>query len=125
MGGRGHVPVRALTALQVLDDTLAVKAGETLLVGGAGTVTGGLIVALAVQRGVKVFATAGPSSAERASRLGATAVVDYHDSDWPDQIRAAAWSSPSAPAFRSPTPRPRWRAPPVTVARSPWILNKT
>lgn len=98
----GAFPVRALTALQVLDDTLAVKAGESLLVGGAGTVTGGLIVALAVQRGVKVFATAGSSSAERASRVGATTVVDYHDSDWPEQIRAARGSGVDAAVNTAP-----------------------
>ena len=43
--------VPALTAAQVLDDALAVQPGETLLVHGAGGVTGRLIAQLAVVRG--------------------------------------------------------------------------
>jgi len=81
-------PVPALTAEQVLGDTLRVRAGEQLLVHGAGGVTGGLLVALAVLRGAQVIATAGPSSQQRVTALGARHVVDYHDHDWPEQVRA-------------------------------------
>jgi NADPH:quinone reductase-like Zn-dependent oxidoreductase len=81
-------PVPALTAGQVLGDTLGVRAGEQLLVHGAGGVTGGLLVALAVLRGAQVIATAGPSSQQRVTALGARHVVDYHDHDWPEQVRA-------------------------------------
>ena len=81
-------PVPALTAEQVLGDTLGVRAGEQLLVHGAGGVTGGLLVALAVLRGARVIATAGPSSQQRVTALGARHVVDYHDHDWPEQVRA-------------------------------------
>lgn len=81
-------PVPALTAEQVLGDTLHVRAGEQLLVHGAGGVTGGLLVALAVLRGAQVIATAGPSSQQRVTALGARHVVDYHDHDWPEQVRA-------------------------------------
>jgi NADPH:quinone reductase-like Zn-dependent oxidoreductase len=81
-------PVPALTAEQVLGDTLRVRAGEQLLVHGAGGVTGGLLVALAVLRGAQVIATAGPSSRQRVTALGARHVVDYHDHDWPEQVRA-------------------------------------
>ncbi len=85
----GTFPVPALTAVQVLDEALRVKPGERLLVNGAGSVTGGLIVSLAVIRGIEVLATAGPSSRERVSRAGAATVVDYHDPDWPEQILRA------------------------------------
>jgi NADPH:quinone reductase-like Zn-dependent oxidoreductase len=81
-------PIPALTAEQVLSDALHVRAGEHLLVHGAGGVTGGLLVALAALRGVQVIATAGPSSRERVSALGARHVIDYHDQDWPEQVRA-------------------------------------
>jgi NADPH:quinone reductase-like Zn-dependent oxidoreductase len=81
-------PVPALTAEQVLGDTLGLRAGERLLVHGAGGVTGGLLVALAVLRGAEVIATAGPSSQQRVTALGARHVVDYHDHDWPEQVRA-------------------------------------
>jgi len=82
-------PVPALTAIQVLDESLRLKPGERLLVNGAGGLTGGLIVSFASLRGIHVFATAGPSSRQRVIRAGAATVVDYHDSDWVAQIRAA------------------------------------
>src|SRR5438132_4762648 len=80
-------PVPALTAGQVLGDALGIRAGEPLLVHGAGGVTGGLLVALAVLRGAEVIATAGPASQQRVSALGAHHVIDYHDQQWPEQIR--------------------------------------
>src|SRR5689334_5792058 len=64
-------PVPALTAGQVLGGTLGVRAGERLLVHGAGGVTGGLLVALAALRGAEVIATAGPASRPRVTALGA------------------------------------------------------
>jgi NADPH:quinone reductase-like Zn-dependent oxidoreductase len=81
-------PVPALTAEQVLSDTLNVRAGEQLLVHGASGVTGWLLVALAALRGAQVIATAGPSSQQRVTTLGARHVIDYHDQDWPAQVRA-------------------------------------
>lgn len=81
-------PVPALTAEQVLSDALSIRAGEQLLVNGAGGVTGGLLVALGTLRGAQVIATAGPSSQQRVSELGARHVFDYHDPEWPDQVRA-------------------------------------
>jgi NADPH:quinone reductase-like Zn-dependent oxidoreductase len=80
-------PVPALTAEQVLSESLKLARGETLLVHGAGGTTGGLIVQLAALRGVRVIATAGPSSAARVALAGAVEVVDYHDSGWPDRVR--------------------------------------
>jgi NADPH:quinone reductase-like Zn-dependent oxidoreductase len=81
-------PVPALTAEQVIGEALAVQAGEQLLVQGAGGVTGGLLVALGILRGAQVIATAGQASQQRVRALGAHQVVDYHDRDWPEQVRA-------------------------------------
>jgi NADPH:quinone reductase-like Zn-dependent oxidoreductase len=81
-------PVPAITAEQVLGGALNIHAGEPLLIHGAGGVTGGLLAALAVLRGAEVIATAGPSSRQRVSALGARHVIDYHDQDWPEQVRA-------------------------------------
>jgi NADPH:quinone reductase-like Zn-dependent oxidoreductase len=80
-------PVPALTAEQVLADSLKLAEGETLLVHGAGGTTGGLIVQLAALRGARVIATAGPSSAARTAQAGAAEVLDYHDSRWPERVR--------------------------------------
>jgi NADPH:quinone reductase-like Zn-dependent oxidoreductase len=88
----GAFPVPALTAEQVLSEALDVQPGETILVTGAGGVTGGMIVALATHYGATVIATAGPSSAERVTALGAAVVLDYHDRDWTTRAMEAAGS---------------------------------
>jgi NADPH:quinone reductase-like Zn-dependent oxidoreductase len=96
-------PVPALTAEQVLSDALRIRAGEHVLVHGAGGVTGGLLVALAALRGAQVTATAGPSSRARVSALGARHVIDYHDQDWPEQVRAVTdGHGPPSPPTRPP-----------------------
>lgn len=82
------LPVPALTADQVIDGALHVHAGQTVLVSGAGGVTGGLLVQLAAHRGATVIATAGADSAGRVSAMGASTVLDYHQRDWPEQVRA-------------------------------------
>jgi NADPH:quinone reductase-like Zn-dependent oxidoreductase len=83
----GAFPVPALAADQALTEVAPVPAGEWVLVHGAGGVTGGLVVQLAVARGATVIATASPGSAERVRGHGATVVVDYHDPDWPARVR--------------------------------------
>jgi NADPH:quinone reductase-like Zn-dependent oxidoreductase len=83
-------PVPALTADQALSEVVPAPSGESVLVHGAGGVTGGLVVQLAIMRGATVVATAGPGSAARVRGYGATAVFDYHDPSWPDRVRAAS-----------------------------------
>jgi len=82
------LPVPALTADQAIGDALSVQAGETVLVHGAGGVTGGMLVQLAAYRGATVIATAGANSAGRVGAMGASPVLDYHEPDWPEQVRA-------------------------------------
>lgn len=95
-------PVPALTAEQVIGEALALHGGETLLVNGAGGVTGGLIVQLAALRGVDVLATASPRSADRVRGYGAREVIDYRDPLWPRQARALAKDSIHAVANAAP-----------------------
>jgi NADPH:quinone reductase-like Zn-dependent oxidoreductase len=83
-------PVPALTADQALAEATPDPAGEWVLVHGAGGVTGGLVVQLAVARGATVVATAGPRSAARVTSYGADLVVDYHDPEWPVHVRAVS-----------------------------------
>jgi NADPH:quinone reductase-like Zn-dependent oxidoreductase len=80
-------PVPALTAEQVLGEALDIQSGETLLVHGAGGSTGGMIVQLAAMRGADVIATCSPHSADRVRAYGARAIIDYHQSGWPDTVR--------------------------------------
>src|SRR6266542_6212727 len=76
-------PVPALTADQALTAAAPAPDGQWVLVHGAGGVTGGLAVQLAVAQGATVVATAGPSSAARVRGYGARVVFDYHDPKWP------------------------------------------
>jgi NADPH:quinone reductase-like Zn-dependent oxidoreductase len=79
------MPVPALTADQALD-AVAVQPGGTVLINGAGGVTGGALVRLASHRGARVIATAGRAGRPRA--LGAAHVLDYREPDWPERVRA-------------------------------------
>jgi NADPH:quinone reductase-like Zn-dependent oxidoreductase len=79
-------PVPALTAEQVLTEALEAQDGQTLLVNGASGLTGGMLVQLAALRGLRVIATAGPANHRRVRALGASEVLDYHDTDWPTRV---------------------------------------
>ena len=94
--------VPALTAEQVVAEALGLRGGETLLVNGAGGLTGGLIVQLAALRGVDVLATASPRSADRVRDNGAREVLDYRDPLWPQHARALAKDSIHAVANAAP-----------------------
>lgn len=82
------LPVPALTADQAVTDAVEARAGQTILVHGAGGVTGGLLVQLAAHHGARVIATAGAASASRIRAMGAAHVLDYHQADWPERVRA-------------------------------------
>jgi NADPH:quinone reductase-like Zn-dependent oxidoreductase len=80
------LPVNGLTAWQALA-MLGLGRGQRLLVTNAGGATGSLAVQLAAAMGVEVTASASASAADRVRGLGAVQVVDYHDPNWPDQVR--------------------------------------
>ncbi|GAB7032480.1 NADP-dependent oxidoreductase [Streptomyces sp. NPDC021749] len=75
------------TAFRVLGQ-LDVRAGQTLLVHGAGGSVGTVAVQLAAARGVTVIGTVGEHDIERVTALGATA-VRYGDG-WVERVKAAA-----------------------------------
>ena len=85
-GASAAFPIPALTAAQALDDVLALESGDWIVINGAGGVTGGLLVQLAVARGGRVIATASAEKAERLRGYGASEVLDYHG-DWPALVR--------------------------------------
>src|SRR5258708_23970015 len=78
----GAMPVDAMTALRGLDDTLALKPGESVMIFGASGGIGHLAVQLARRMGARVFAVAsGSDGAALVKRLGAGAVDGgYKDS---------------------------------------------
>jgi NADPH:quinone reductase-like Zn-dependent oxidoreductase len=76
------MPVDAMTALRGLDDTLALKPEESVMIFGASGGIGHLAVQLAKRMGARVFAVAsGSDGVALVTRLGADAVVDGHKDD--------------------------------------------
>ncbi len=81
------LPMAAETAWQALDD-LGVQPGELLLVHGAGSTVGEAAVRLALHRGIRVVATAGPRRAAALEEIGAR-VTAYGDG-MADRVTALA-----------------------------------
>ncbi|MEU5884002.1 NADP-dependent oxidoreductase [Spirillospora sp. NPDC047279] len=71
------LPTVGLTAWQALFDHAGLRAGQRVLINGAGSAVGGYAVQLAQEAGATVVATAGPRSAERVRARGADEVIDY------------------------------------------------
>ncbi|HEX7162658.1 MAG TPA: NADP-dependent oxidoreductase [Trebonia sp.] len=67
---------------------LGLKAGQTLLILGAGGSVGGIAAQLAAARGITVIGTAAEGDLDRLTALGVTA-VRYGDG-WVERVRAAA-----------------------------------
>ena len=71
------LPSAGLTAWQSLFDHAGLRAGQDILVNGAGGAVGGYAVQLAKQAGANVTATAGARSADRIRSYGADRIIDY------------------------------------------------
>lgn len=74
------LPLAGLTAWQSLFDHGQLRAGQSVLINGAGGAVGGYAVQLAKECGASVIATASPRSRERVAGYGADRIVD-HTSD--------------------------------------------
>jgi NADPH:quinone reductase-like Zn-dependent oxidoreductase len=78
----GVMPVDAITALMGLDDTLRLKAGESILIFGASGGIGHMAVQLAKRMRATVLAVAsGADGVAMVKRIGADKVVDGHKDD--------------------------------------------
>jgi NADPH:quinone reductase-like Zn-dependent oxidoreductase len=71
------LPSSGLTAWQALFEQAGLRAGQSVLVNGAGGAVGGYAVQLAKQAGATVTATASAGSAARVRAHGADQVVDH------------------------------------------------
>ena len=71
------LPVSAVTALQAVRDQAKVRAGQHVLVIGAGGGVGTYVVQLAKAEGATVTAVCGPAKADLARSIGADHVIDY------------------------------------------------
>ncbi len=85
------LPLQGLTAYQLLRDSARIEPGESVLVHAAAGGVGTLAVQIARLMGAgQVVATAGSAEKlELARRLGADALVNYRDGDWPEQVLKA------------------------------------
>ncbi|WP_407361506.1 NADP-dependent oxidoreductase [Microbacterium sp. LBN7] len=70
-------PSVALTARQALFDDGDLRAGQRLLIVGAGGVVGKYAIALATRAGAYVIATASPRSADAVRAAGADEIIDH------------------------------------------------
>ena len=71
------LPVSGVTALQAVRDQAKVRAGQHVMVIGAGGGIGTYVVQLAKAEGATVTAVCGPAKAELARSIGADHVIDY------------------------------------------------
>ena len=71
------LPSSGLTAWQALFEHAGLKAGQNILVNGAGGAVGGYAVQLARQAGATVTATGSARSADRIRSYGADRIIDY------------------------------------------------
>ncbi|MEU1547533.1 NADP-dependent oxidoreductase [Nocardia sp. NPDC005745] len=71
------LPVVGLTAWQALFDHAELKAGQRILISGAGGAVGGYAVQLAKTAGAYVIATGSPRSGEHVKAAGADEVIDH------------------------------------------------
>ncbi|WP_445525435.1 medium chain dehydrogenase/reductase family protein [Streptomyces cyslabdanicus] len=83
------VVVNGITAWQMLHRRARVRAGQTVLVHGAGGGVGSVLVQLARAAGVKVIGTASPRHHEALRELDVIP-VDYRDGDVPSRVRELA-----------------------------------
>ena len=71
------LPSASLSAWQALFEQADLKAGQRVLVNGAGGGVGGYALQLAKQAGASVIATASPRSRDAVEALGTDRIVDY------------------------------------------------
>jgi NADPH:quinone reductase-like Zn-dependent oxidoreductase len=71
------LPSASLSAWQAFFEQADLRAGQRVLVNGAGGGVGGYAVQLAKQAGATVIATASPRSREAVEEFGADLIVDY------------------------------------------------
>jgi NADPH:quinone reductase-like Zn-dependent oxidoreductase len=80
------LPSSGLTAWQALFEYAGLRAGQSVLVNGAGGAVGGYAVQLARQAGATVTATGSARSAGRIRSYGADRVIDYTANPLPQAV---------------------------------------
>ncbi|MDB5026733.1 MAG: zinc-binding dehydrogenase, partial [Candidatus Eremiobacteraeota bacterium] len=87
----GAIGVTGITALAGIDDALALRAGQTVLIHGASGGVGTLAIQFAQRRGARVIATAnGGDGRELLHKLGIEDALDLHHDDVLTSVRRVA-----------------------------------
>jgi NADPH:quinone reductase-like Zn-dependent oxidoreductase len=94
------LPMAVQTATWTLD-AMGLEPGTTLLVNGAGAMVGFAAVQIALRRGARVIATAGPALADELTAFGA--LVTHYGEGTADRVRALA-GGPVDLVFDAPPP---------------------
>ncbi len=91
------LPLAGLTAYRVVATRAKVKAGETVLVTGAGGGVSMFAIQIAKQLGARVFVTSGSDDKiARARELGAEGGANYRNADWGKTIVDLTGGGPNA-----------------------------
>jgi NADPH:quinone reductase-like Zn-dependent oxidoreductase len=81
-------PVTYITAWHSLITRAGLRAGETVLIHGAGSGVGTAAIQIAKLAGAKVIATSGnKEKCAKAKNIGAEEALDYHYAKWPEKVR--------------------------------------
>ena len=113
------LPSAGLTAWQSLFEHAGLRAGQSILINGAGGAVGGYAVQLARQAGATVTATASARSVDRVRSYGADRIIDYTATPLPAGGGRAAVRRGAEPGAHRARRRPRgWRAWPPTAGPS-------
>lgn len=81
------LPVAGTTSLEGLTERLEIQPGESVLITAASGGVGTIAVQMAAARGTRVVGVSSAANRAYVLALGAEAVFDYHDDDWPAQVR--------------------------------------
>ena len=85
-GRRRGTALAGLTAWQALFEHASLKAGQSILINGAGGAVGGYAVQLARQAGANVTATVSARSLDRIRSYGADRIIDYTATPLPQAV---------------------------------------
>lgn len=80
------IPVAGNTVLKTFQ-ALSLQQGDSLFIAGASGAIGTFAIQLAKKRGILVAGSASVKNHEYMRSLGADLTVDYHDPDWPEQVK--------------------------------------
>ena len=79
-------------------------AGRPILIWGGASSVGQVAIQMAAYAGFNVITLASAKHTERLTALGASAVIDYHDEDYANQVAAALNGAPLTLAFDTISP---------------------